>query len=123
MAKKAPAADFNMSLAIREILTANPKLTIQEASDAVLVKHPNAKINKNSFSVAFYNGQNKLGISVSGRRGKGEKATVVTKNDKPDSHSKVDMATLQTAAKFLSEVGSAEAAMEAIKQVQALQVK
>ena len=36
---------------------------------------------------------------------------------------KVDLARLQAAARFLSEVGGAEAALEAIKQVQAVQVK
>ena len=53
MAKKAPAAEFNMTQAIREILTANPKLNAKEVTDAIQAKHPTAKINKGSFSVAF----------------------------------------------------------------------
>ena len=123
MPKKSTAADFNMSEAIRDVLTENPKSSSNEVSEAILVKHPTAKINKNSFSVAFYNGRKKLGISSSGRRGKGKKTTVVTQKAKPASGSSVDMATLQTAARFLSDVGSAEVALAAIKQVQALQLK
>ena len=118
MAKKAPAADFNMSEAIREILTENPNFSTKDASDAVLAKHPTAKINKNSFSVAFYNGRKKLGISVSGRGRKAAKG-----QSKSAIRSSVNLATLQTTAKFLNEVGGIEAALEAIKQVQAVQVK
>src|SRR4051794_13954535 len=102
MAKKSTAAEFNMSETIRELLTENPKLTSQEATDAIMAKHPSAKINKNSFSVAFYTGRKKLGISLSGRRRK------VAKNRKKASSShraSVDMAKLQATARFLREVG------------------
>ena len=60
MAKKAAEVDFNMSESIREILKANPKLGSQEVADAIVAKYPGAKINKNSFSVAFYTGRNDL---------------------------------------------------------------
>jgi hypothetical protein len=118
MAKKSAAAEFNMSETIRELLTENPNLSSQEASDAILARHPNAKINKNSFSVAFYTGRKKLGIRLS-RRGRkpGRTKSVAT------VRTSVNLATLQSAAKFLREIGSAEAALEAIKQVQAIQVK
>ena len=49
---------------------------------------------------------------------KAAKAKVVA-----SSRPSVDLAMLQSAARFLREVGSAEAALEAIKQVQAVQVK
>jgi len=118
MAKKALAAEFNMSEAIREILTANPKLSSKEVTDAIMEKHPTAKLNKNSFSVAYYTGRKKLGISSSGRRRNTTKAKSVSV-----ARSTVDLAMMQTTAKFLSQVGGAEAALEAIKQVQAVQVK
>ena len=119
MAKKKPKpADFNMSEAIREILAANPKLTCKEASAAVLEKHPTAKINDSSFMVAFYTARKKLGVGSSGR---GKKA--VKKTAKPAGRQTIDFAMLQSAAKFLSEVGGADAALEAIKRVQAVQVK
>ena len=123
MAKKKPAAEFNMTQAIREILTENPKLSIHEVAEAVLKKHPSAKINKNSFTVGYYTTRKKLGIGSS-RRGKrvGVKRVGIRKSVQA-ARPKVDLAMMRSAAKFLSEVGSAEAALEAIKQVQAVQVK
>jgi len=115
--KKSKTADFNMSEAIREILTENPKVSCKEASAAVMAKHPTAKINDSSFMVAFYTSRKKLGIGSSrGKKG-------VKKSAKPAARKAVDLAMLQAAAKFLSEVGGADAALEAIKQVQAVQVK
>lgn len=121
MAKKAAAVDFNMSQAIRDVLTENPKVSSQEAVDAILAKHPNAKINKNSFSVAFYTGRQKLGISVSGRRGRRPGRGRVAGSHV--ARHAVDLDTLQAAAKFLNAAGSFDSAMEAIKQVQAVQLK
>ena len=117
MAKKA-AAEFNMSETIRDLLTENPKLSAQEAIDAILAKYPKAKINKNSFSVGFYTNRKKLGIGSS-RRGKKAGVRKSVSAGRPT----VNLAMLQKAAKFLGEVGGAEAALEAIKQVQAVQVK
>ena len=117
MAKKSPAPEFNMSESIREILTENPKLSAQEATDAILAKHPGAKINKGSFSVAFYTGRKKLGIGSSKR---GRKVGV--RNSVSAGRPTVNLDMLRSAAKFLGEVGGAEAAIEAIKQVQAVQV-
>ena len=119
MAKKATPAHFNMTTVIREILTANPNASAKEANDAILEKYPTAKINKNSFSVAFYTGRKKLGIKTSSGRGR----KVGVRKSLSGATPKVDLARLQAAAKFLSEVGGAEAALEAIKQVQAVQVK
>jgi hypothetical protein len=119
MAKKAANAEFNMAEAIRDVLTANPKVSSREAVDAIQSKYPSAKINRNSFSVAFYTGRKKLGMGSSGRRGRiGRRVG----RGGGASHN-VNVAKLQAAARFLSEVGSAEAAMEAIKLVQAIQVR
>ncbi len=118
MAKKKPHAEFNMSEAIREILTANPKLTSKEVIDAIVAKYPKAKINEASFTVAYYTSRKKLGIATSGRGKKVSKRTA-----KPAARQTVDLATLQAAARFLNDVGGADAALEAIKQVQAVQLK
>lgn len=123
MAKKASPAEFNMSKAIRDVLTENPSATNQEAVDAILAKHPNAKINKNSFSVAFYTGRQKLGISVSGRRRKGPKVRASRAGIRQGARSAIDMDTLHAAAKFVSIVGGVDSALEAIKQVQAVQIR
>ena len=58
MAKKSAAAEFNMSEAIREILSAKPSLSSKEVADAIVAKYPTAIINKNSFGVAFYTMRN-----------------------------------------------------------------
>ncbi len=116
--KKSKATEFNMSEAIRGILTENPKLTSGEVYDAIVAKHPTARINESSFSVAFYASRKKLGIGSS-RRGK----KAVKKTAKAAVRKTVDLAMMQAAAKFLSEVGGADAALQAIKQVQAVQVK
>ena len=118
MAKKSPATEFNMSQTIRDLLTENPKLSSQEASDAIMAMHPAAEINKNSFSVAFYTGRKKLGIGSS-RRGRKVGVRKLMSGSRPT----VDLAKLQTAVRFIRDVGGAEAALEAIKQVQAIQVK
>lgn len=120
MAKKAADADFNMSETIREMLKANPKASSREVADAIVAKHPGLKINKNSFSVAFYTCRKKMGIGSS-RRGGGRKFG--TRKSAAGTRGSADFAMLQAAAKFLSEVGGAEAAIEAIKQVQAVQVR
>lgn len=123
MAKKAANAEFNMAEAIRDILTANPKLTSKEVSDAIMEKFPSAKINKNSFSVAFYTGRKKLGMGAKSRGRRFAKRVGRTAARSAGTRPSVNLATLQHAAKFLSEVGGAEAAIEAIRQVQAVQIK
>ena len=114
MAKKAAAdVEFNMSEAIREILTENPKLSSKETTDALLVRYPGAKINKNSFAVAFYTGRKKLGIG-SFRRG----AKVGVKKSLAAGKPAIDIAMIQSGAKFIRDVGSPEAALEIIKLLQ-----
>ena len=119
MAKKQPESEFNMSEAIRDVLKESPNLGSKEAAEAIQVKYPSAKINKNSFSVAFYTCRKKLGIKSSGRGKRIAKRKSVSSASRPS----VDMAILQSTAKFLSEVGGADAAIAAIRQVQAVQVK
>lgn len=123
MAKKRSAGSFNMSEAIRDLLTGNPKLSARETWDALADKHPGEKINKNSFSVAYYTGRNKLGIKSTGRGRKRGVKRMRRTSTAMAARPNLDLFALQTAARFLSEVGGADAALEAIKQVQALQVK
>lgn len=120
MAKKAANVEFNMSETIRELLKANPKANSKEVADAIVAKYPGTKINKNSFSVAFYTCRKKMGIGSS-RRGGGRKFGA--RKSASASRGSADFAMLQAAAKFLNEVGGADAAIEAIKQVQAVQVR
>ena len=123
MAKKTAAApEFNMSELIRSVLTANPKANTKEVKEAVLAKHPTVKINDNSFAVAYYNAKKKL-FGPARPKSKSSKKNPITQKTTSVARPAVDLATLQAAAKFLGEVGNAEAALAAIKQVQGLQVK
>ena len=122
MAKKKTAPEFKMSEVIRGILTENPKLSNKEVKEAVLAKYPTATINENSFSVACYNAKKKL-FGPTHQKSKKAKTNPVAKVAKSAARPSVDLATLQAAAKFLGEVGNADVALAAIKQVQGLQVK
>jgi len=113
MAKKTLAAEFNMSEAIREILTENPKLSSQEVNDTLMVKYPTAKINKNSFSVAYYTGRKKLGIGSS-RRAK----SIGARKSASAMNSTIDISMIESAAKFIREIGCPETALEVIKLLQ-----
>jgi hypothetical protein len=119
MAKKKSASEFNMSEAIREILTEDSKLSISETLEALKTKHPSAKINEKSYSVAFYTARNKLGIASRRRKKRSGTKSVTKRSTAPQ----VNLSALHSAKKFLSDVGSADTALAALKQVQDLQVK
>jgi hypothetical protein len=119
MAKKKAAASFKMAEEIRALLSDNRKLSAPEVLKALQAKHPDTPINEKSFSVAFYGARKKLGIAS--ERGGGKK--VVRKKLPSAGRPKVDLGALQAAARFLAEAGSTETAIEAIRQVQGLQIK
>src|SRR5689334_17833188 len=70
MAKKKSAGGLKMAEEIRTVLGEHPGFALKEAKEAIETKHPGAKINDNSFSVAFYAARKKLGIGSS-RNGRG----------------------------------------------------
>jgi len=113
--KKATRGDFNMSEEVRNILGQNSNLKASEVLAALQKKFPNFEINEGSFKMAFYSARKKLGVTA-GRSGK------TVPKSKPKA-AKVNMDALQAAAKLIGQVGDADAAVEAVKQVRALQVK
>ena len=117
--KKSATEEFNMSAVVREALGLHPKASAREIQDYVEAKHPGVAINKGSFSVAFYTTRKKLGIG--GKRSK--RVGIRMARKAKSSGAPINMDSLRAAARFLSEVGGADAAIEAIKQVQAIQVK
>jgi hypothetical protein len=118
--KKAATTKLNMSEEIKILLGANSKVSAKEALEAIKAKYPAAQINEKSFGVGFYIARKKLGIASKSHRGAAKK--VVMRKMPSATRPSVDMATLQAAVKYLNEVGSAERAVEAIKQIQALQM-
>ena len=120
MAKKkaAEAAEFNMSEAIRDALTANPKSTIQEVHDSIQAKYPSARINEGSFSVAFYTGRQKLGIT-SKRRAKGKIGIRTRKTalagGRTVGNGNIEIGAIKTAIELIKQAGGEAAAVELIK--------
>jgi hypothetical protein len=118
--KKAAPKSFNMAAAIRDVLTENPKLSGTQALEVIQKKHPGQTINKNSYSVAFYNARHKLGIKSRRRR----KVVRVAKPGaaRKSSGGAINMELLQAARQYLAAAGSPDAAVAAIKRLQALQI-
>ena len=124
MARKKSATKFNMAAEIRSLLKQNRALSAREVYEALKKKFPRQSINESSCGVGFSGARKKLGISQTktGRKRKMDKKTV--RKMKPAATAQaVDMATLQAAAKFVSEVGNAEKAIAAIRQLRALQIQ
>ncbi|MFQ5732934.1 MAG: hypothetical protein ACE5KM_13420 [Planctomycetaceae bacterium] len=120
MAKKRSSSSINMAAEIRALLKANRAMSGREVYEALTKKFPKQKINENSCSVAFSGARKKLGIKVKRKRKRGAKKTVVRK--RAAAARKIDLAALQAAARFVSQVGDADRAIDAIRQVRLLQV-
>jgi hypothetical protein len=123
MAKKKSANSFNMAAAIRDLLTANPKSSFSETINALVKGNPKESINKNSFQVAFYNARKKLGIGPSKKGKKTSAKKVVVRKTPAATGNILSLATLQAAAKFVSDVGDANTAIEAVRQLRSLQIQ
>jgi len=124
MAKKKKAkGGFNMAAEIREILRQNPKLTGSEVYDELTAKFPNENINKASAGVAFSGARKALGIKSGKRRRKKSGGKKVVRKRVPAAAPKIALSTLQSAAKFVAEVGDPDAAIEAIRHVRTVQIK
>ena len=102
-----------MSEEVRQMIKDNRKLTREQALDALQEKYPKAKINKRSFSVAFYTTRKKILVPKRSHKKKADTVRLGTG---------INIGMLQTAAKFLREVGSVEKAIDVIKAVQTIQV-
>lgn len=120
MAKKKAAAGFNMAEEVRTLLKDNPKLTGREVYEGLQKKFPGEKINEKSCTVSFSAARKKLGLPTK-RRGGGRKAVV--RKIPSAARPVLDVTLLQAAAKFISEAGGAQAAVDAVRQVQSLQLK
>ena len=124
MAKKKSASGFNMAAEIRGLLESNQDLSGKEVYKALKKKFPRQKINESSCGVAVSDARQKLGISQKGT-GKKRKAakTSVVKMKPAATALTVDLTSLQAAAKFVSEVGDAEKAIAAVRQLRSLQIQ
>lgn len=125
MAKKkaAEGADgFNLSKAIRDVLTENRNLSGREVVAELEKKYPGATINKSSAYVAFSNARKKLGIKGGRRKVRLRKPKGGRVMKAGPARVVLDMDLLKAAKKFVAEVGSAEKAIAAVQQIVALQI-
>lgn len=132
MAKKGAAGGFNRTEEIRKLLKRNPNLKLADVMESLQKGFPKESQNKNSCSVAFYNVRRELGISSSrgnsssrGKkaRKKAGKRSVVRRKRPATSRGKApDLEALQAAAKFVAQVGDADKAVQAIRQLSSLQI-
>ncbi|MBX3437019.1 MAG: hypothetical protein KF861_05985 [Planctomycetaceae bacterium] len=122
MAKKTSArsGEFVMARELRNILSESRDLSGKQALSVLKERFPKEKINENSFGVAFSGARRALGIS------KGRKKVRIRKPGAGPARSTavvtVDIETLQAARRYLTQVGDAERAISAIKQLQTLQI-
>jgi len=117
--KKASRGEFNMAAEIRTLLTKDPSLSGRQVVDGLKSKFPGQRINENSCSVAFSTARRQLGI-VSSRK-KSVRRRKPGRNGR--AASSISLTALQAARKLIAEVGGAEVAMAAIRQVDSLQIR
>lgn len=113
--KKATRGDFVMSAEIRNILTEDPTLKGREVIELLQKKFPNQAINENSANVAFSNARRDMGIGTGSKPPK-KSARGMRQHD--------ELAVLQAARSFVEAAGGdTQAAIEAVKNLEKLQVK
>jgi hypothetical protein len=117
--KKASRTEFNMAAEIRALLTKDPKMTGRQVVEGLTAKFPGRRINENSCSVAYSTARRQLGIVSSRKK--------AVRRRKPGRNGQVlpgmSLTALQAARKLIAEVGGAEVAMSAIRQVESLQIR
>ncbi|WP_437201627.1 hypothetical protein [Planctomicrobium sp. SH664] len=120
--KKAVRGEFNMSAEIRALLKETPSMSSRDVFEELQKRFPGQTINRNSCNVAFSHARRKMGLrpgrsrSVKVRR-PGAKAVAA-----PRGGEAVDFTLLKAARKFMAEAGSAQAAINALQQLEALQI-
>lgn len=123
MAKKTSTrrGDFTMAAEVRNILEESPQLSGKETLEELKKRFPNQRINENSFGVAFSSARKKLGISKGRKKVRRRKPTATPATNRTSSAA-LDFETLQAARRYLTQVGDVDKAVNAIKQVQTLQI-
>lgn len=106
---------INMAAEIRDILAANPQARGADVREALHRKFPRAKFSPGSVNVAFSQARKRAGIAPGPRQPPGR--TNVRANG-----SRLNLGTLTAARDFVREAGDSETAIEAVKQLESLQL-
>ena len=123
MAKKKTNNDFNMSDEIRKLLRSKRTLMGREVYDTLVENFPNQKINKKSCLVAFSKSRMQMGLTKKVSKKKSVAKKTVKRQKPTATVTAVDLNALQAAAKFVAQIGSAEKAIAAIKQLESVQIR
>ncbi len=131
MAKRAAKGGVVISQEIMELVKANNAIRGSEVMTALREKFPKVKFNNASCQVAFANARKKLGLSKTvARKPIGTSGTVFRKAGRPPAAATaaapavaIDLTALQAAKALLQHCqGNADAAVQALKQIAALQM-
>lgn len=121
--KKAARGEFNMSAEIRNLLQSNPALSSRDVFEALKEQFPEQSINRNSCNVAFSHARRKLGIKGGAKRAvRRRRPSAEVSTTKLTATGSLNLDLLQSAHDLLTKAGSADAAVQAIKQLQSLQI-
>ena len=123
MAKKKTNNDFNMSDEIRKLLRSKRTLMGREVYDTLVKNFPNQKINKSSCLVAFSKSRMQMGLRKKVVKKKSVAKKTVKRQKPTATVTAVDLNALQAAAKFVAQIGSADEAIAAIKQLESVQIR
>ena len=118
MAKK--KAGKSLSQSIREHLQANPNATPNQIVAALAKTGIKVSVGLAS-SVKYTSGPGAKTKTAEKKRTTGQKTKTVKR--KLPSAQNIDISALQAAAKFVADVGDADKAIAAVKQVSSLQIK
>jgi hypothetical protein len=119
MAKKKPAGDFVLAVAVRDVLKADSSLSANQVIESIRKSHPGVRFNEASAKVAFSNMRRQLGIAR--KRRKVRRVRPAAGAAASPRALKLDL--LQAAKNLLIAAGSSDNAIAALKQVASLQVK
>ena len=122
MAKKRAFGGFNMAAEIRKLLRAKRTITGREVYNALVENFPNQKIKEGSCLDAFSKTRMRMGLKKRGKK-KSAAGKVVKRRLPSTAATAVDFNALQAAAKFVAQVGDADTAVAAIKQLQSVQIR
>ena len=122
MAKTKASGGFNMSKEIRKLLRAKRTITGREVYNALVENFPEQKINENSCLVAVWKSRVRLGLKKKAAKKKSVTRKVVKRRKPSAAVIAVDLNALQAAAKFVAQIGSADKAIAAIRQLQSVQI-
>ena len=118
MAKKKAGKSFSQS--IREHLQANPNATPNQIVAALAKTGVNVSVGLAS-NVKYTSGPGAKTKTAKKKRTTGQKTKTVKR--KLPSAQNIDISALQAAAKFVADVGDADKAIAAVKQVSSLQIQ